>query len=200
MGVLNILFKRTYWISCALAVGIHALFLCPFPSLVEPPQYSLSKGLSQLEVRFLVAPHSEKKGISPEITKSITSHGVVVSKKTKFPSPLQKQASSSPFDQQSFLSASGAIDVMPGYIHNPQPLYPEGERQKGHEGTVLLRVALNEHGEILHLGVESSSGYPLLDQQALKTVERRWIFYPAHRRSHTAASTVLIPIRFSLVD
>ena len=200
MGVLNILFKRTYWTSCVLALGIHAVLLCPFPSLVEPPQYSLSKGLSNLEVRFLVAPYNEKKQISPEGTRSIINDGVIDSKKPKVSSHLQEENSSSHFDKQSLVAASGAFDVMPRYLQNPQPLYPEGERQKGHQGRVLLRVSLNEHGKILQLGIESSSGYPTLDQQALKTVEQHWVFYPAHRHNQTAASAVLIPIRFSLED
>jgi protein TonB len=200
MEVLNILFKRSYWICCVMALGIHGVLLFFLYSSVEPPQYSLSKGFSSLELILLEAPYREKKGISPEVTKNIIAHREVTSKTRKSSPHFQKQISASCPHQQSFSASSGAQDVLPRYLHNPQPLYPEGERQQGHEGTVLLCVAVNEHGTITHLGVQGSSGYPILDQQALTTVKRSWVFYPAHRHSQAITSTVLIPIRFSLKD
>jgi TonB family protein len=191
---------RSYWISFLLALGVHLFFFCSFNSLVERPENGLAKGLSSLEVVLVEAQQEKDNFSSPEIKKSLHDENPVASQKAKSLSKLapQKQTGSSHQREQISSVSSGAIDVTPSYLHNPQPLYPEEERKSGHEGTVLLRVAINEQGAITHLAIEHSSGYPALDHQAANTVESSWVFRPAHRNGQAISSTVLIPIHFSL--
>ncbi|MBX9742331.1 MAG: energy transducer TonB [Chthoniobacterales bacterium] len=191
---------RSYWIPFLLALGVHLLFFCSFHSFIEKPENGLAKGLSSLEVVLVEAAPEKNNLSSPEIKKTSDGEKMMASHSTtsSFKSAPQKQNSSPHQLAPPSSASSGAIDVTPSYLHNPQPLYPENERRYGHEGTVLLRVAINEQGVITHLAIEHSSGYPSLDDQAASTVERSWIFRPAHRNGKAISSTVLIPIHFSL--
>lgn len=190
---------RSYWIPFLLALGVHLLFFCSFRSLLERPENGLAKGLSSLEVVLIEGAPEKNNFSSPEIKKTF---GEKVSKSlsttSSSKSVSQKQNGLSHQLEHPSSAASGAIDAMPSYLHNPEPLYPEKERQAGHEGTVLLRVAINEKGAITHLVVERSSGYSLLDSQAASTVEQSWAFRPARRDGKAISSTVLIPVHFSL--
>ena len=56
----------------------------------------------------------------------------------------------------------------------PAPVYPETARLNGWEGSVTVRFALDSSGRILVAKVVSSSGRPILDEEALNTVKRRW--------------------------
>ena len=56
-----------------------------------------------------------------------------------------------------------------------QPVYPEGARQQGIEGTVRLRAVIGIDGTVTKLDV--ISGHPLLVQVALEAV-RQWTYQP----------------------
>ena len=85
----------------------------------------------------------------------------------------------------------------PLYAKNPPPAYPESARRNGWSGEVVVRVGVDAGGEVTSTGIESSSGYPVLDQAALTAV-RKWRFLPAHRGAQALAGEVLVPIRFRL--
>lgn len=83
------------------------------------------------------------------------------------------------------------------YRSNPSPEYPYKARRNGWEGTVILNVEVNKTGQVNQVTVKDSSGYDLLDQQAVKTVQR-WQFTPAKYAGTSIRSTVLVPIYFQL--
>ncbi|MCQ8130491.1 energy transducer TonB [Methylomonas rivi] len=85
------------------------------------------------------------------------------------------------------------------YDKNPKPDYPSMARSRGWQGKVVLRVEIGEAGEVESVAVEQSSGHALLDESALAAV-RDWLFVPAMRANHPIASSVLVPIIFSLRD
>lgn len=82
-------------------------------------------------------------------------------------------------------------------LRNPAPLYPWMARVNGWEGTVFVRAEVTPEGRVGSLGVNKSSGHPVLDGAALQAV-RRWEFIPARQGSRKVASTVEIPITFLL--
>ncbi|MFZ4115239.1 MAG: energy transducer TonB [Chthoniobacterales bacterium] len=194
---------RLYFISFLLALVVHLLILCSWNSLVEKPQNGLAKGLSSLEVTLEEDPQ-EKKTTSSSHAKNIVDEKKEPSTSKKSVSfstlPSQQQIHSHHQYRNVVSSSSGALEATPSYLQNPQPLYPEEERTKGHEGTVFLRVAISAEGNITHLVIEHSSGYPVLDHQAAETVSSSWRFRPAHRNGQALSSSALIPIRFSLKE
>ncbi len=78
-----------------------------------------------------------------------------------------------------------------------RPRYPEAARQRGIEGTVLLKVWVTEQGRVEAVEVSRSAGYQDLDQAAMEAV-RRWRFEPARRGREPVAVWVLIPVEFKL--
>lgn len=87
----------------------------------------------------------------------------------------------------------------PGYFRNQPPEYPQLARQMSQEGLVILRVEIDKKGIPVQVEVEQSSGYPLLDQAALKAV-KRWRFQPERIGDSPVKSVVAIPVRFRLED
>ena len=83
------------------------------------------------------------------------------------------------------------------YSSNPPPRYPMRARRRRYQGTVLLKVVVGTKGHVQSLSIEKSSGYEMLDQEALTTV-KSWQFVPAQDNGATIPSTVRVPIRFSL--
>ncbi len=93
----------------------------------------------------------------------------------------------------------GLVFARASYASNPKPEYPERARREGWEGTVLLRVLVDEEGKSKGIEVSWSSGFETLDQAAVKTV-KGWRFYPARYGEKRVESWVKIPIVFSLSD
>jgi periplasmic protein TonB len=85
------------------------------------------------------------------------------------------------------------------YAYSPKPEYPDSARKEGHEGTVVLRVLVDEKGRSKSLGVDRSSGFQTLDKAALNAV-RDWRFNAARHGDQPVESWVKIPIVFRLAD
>ena len=85
------------------------------------------------------------------------------------------------------------------YAHSPKPEYPDSARKQGREGTVVLRVLVDEKGRSKSLEVNRSSGFEALDRAALNTV-RHWRFNAARHGDQPIESWVMIPIDFRLTD
>jgi protein TonB len=86
---------------------------------------------------------------------------------------------------------------VPLYDLNPPPIYPWVARRRNYQGTVLLDVRVTAKGFVAEVKVAQSSGYPVLDRSALKSV-RRWRFEPARRGSRPIETWVQVPVRFEL--
>ena len=70
---------------------------------------------------------------------------------------------------------------------------------RGHEGRVLLRVAVLGNGRVGRVDLARSSGHGSLDRAALAAV-KRWRFRPALRGGEAVAATLTVPVVFRLED
>lgn len=84
------------------------------------------------------------------------------------------------------------------YDVHPAPRYPRLSLRAGHEGTVTLRVLVDEHGQPQEVVIERSSGHRALDKAARDQVLAKWRFHPATREGRAVAAWALVPIEFSL--
>jgi protein TonB len=77
------------------------------------------------------------------------------------------------------------------------PTYPPAEIRADHEGVVRLRILVDEKGRPSDVQVAKSSGYPRLDDAAVRAV-RRWQFAAATRDSVPVAKWTELNVVFRL--
>lgn len=97
------------------------------------------------------------------------------------------------------LTAPGGqgLGSMPVYKNTPEPQYPAMARRMGYQGTVELKVLVQQDGTVGELQVVTTSGYPVLDRSALVAVEQ-WRFEPGTRDAVQEAMWIKIPVHFKL--
>jgi protein TonB len=79
----------------------------------------------------------------------------------------------------------------------PPPRYPRLSVERDEEGVVLVRAYVDPAGAPQRVIVFRSSGFPLLDDAALKAVQG-WRFEPMVRDGRATAAWVQVPVRFRL--
>lgn len=96
-------------------------------------------------------------------------------------------------------SSSATLAFEPPVVTNPEsPVnYPPDLYQQQIEGTVVLRLHLDERGSVVadSTRVSETSGYPGLDSAALRAVPDMR-FAPARRGGQPVAATFLQPVHF----
>jgi protein TonB len=90
------------------------------------------------------------------------------------------------------LTAAEPLDFV-----NASPKYPYIARKRGWEGTVEIEAVITPKGDAQVVRVYRSSGFAVLDEEALKTV-RSWRFHSARRGPVAVQSTIIIPVHFQL--
>jgi periplasmic protein TonB len=78
-----------------------------------------------------------------------------------------------------------------------EPTYPATSRRLGEEGSVQLRVFVDEKGRPQDVAVDRSSGHSRLDQAAISAV-KRWRFQPATGGSGPIGTWSRVTITFRL--
>jgi periplasmic protein TonB len=83
------------------------------------------------------------------------------------------------------------------YVDAPKPRYPSMSRKLKEQGTVVLKVLVDERGSAKKIEVADSSGHERLDQAAVEAVAGA-TFRPFFENGTARAMLVLIPIEFGL--
>ncbi len=71
-----------------------------------------------------------------------------------------------------------APEIDPRYKRRFQPDYPPTSRRLGEEGSVIVQVLVDPEGKVSDGKIQKSSGFPRLDEAALKHALRAWRFTP----------------------
>ncbi|WP_407276706.1 TonB family protein [Halothiobacillus sp. DCM-1] len=117
--------------------------------------------------------------------------------KNSDPAPAQSAPASPAPVQQTAPVVEPRLDARAG--NNPPPDYPRAARMRGEEGTVVLSLLIDSKGNVVDVSIHRSSGYPQLDQSAIRAV-RNWHFYPASQGGVAIQWRYLQPITFSLTS
>ena len=80
--------------------------------------------------------------------------------------------------------------------HEP-PRYPSIARRRAWQGTTILELRIGAQGRVESVAVRKSSGYAVLDREALR-VAREWRYQPGIRNGRPVAATLLQPVAFRL--
>ena len=97
------------------------------------------------------------------------------------------QGGASPFIQKSSISVTRRVD----------PVYPPSAIRQELEGTVRVRILVDERGRARDVQVSKSSGYTQLDDAAVDAV-RRWQFSPATENSRVISAWTEVSVIFRL--
>jgi len=84
-------------------------------------------------------------------------------------------------------------------VQSEPPIYPHRAREKGDEGTVVVRVRVTPKGRAHSVVILSSSGHQRLDDEARRAISN-WTFSPAVERGVVVASEIDIPVIFRILD
>ena len=76
--------------------------------------------------------------------------------------------------------------------------YPVRSRERGEEGTCLLRITVNRDGSLAGVQLMESSGYPRLDDEALSAVRKAAPFGPLARSYEEESLTIFAFFRYSI--
>ncbi len=94
-------------------------------------------------------------------------------------------------DEMRFGSEDG-----PRFLRREMPIYPLMARRFGKEGKVVLRLTIDEKGNLLNVEVLEGAGYGLTEA-AVEAV-RRSKFLPAKKEGKPVSSRAILPVRFTL--
>ena len=73
---------------------------------------------------------------------------------------------------------------------NQEPKYPESAQLKGLQGSVRVKIDVNEKGEVVNLIIDKGSGVPEINS-AIEAIGRTWKIYPVSY-THLTLPTILL--------
>jgi periplasmic protein TonB len=81
-----------------------------------------------------------------------------------------------------------------------QPEYPPSSRRAGEAGTCILEVYVLETGRVGEARVKQSSGFPRLDEAAVREVKRSWRLVPGTENGKPVPMWGQFAVTFKLTD
>jgi len=78
-----------------------------------------------------------------------------------------------------------------------KPEYPALARSADIEGTVVLKITVDERGRVVRAVVIQTTAQGIFDDAALAAV-KQWLFEPAEQSGNKVKATITIPLEFSL--
>ena len=175
--------SASFLASCA----VHAVLLFGAAGVIASPvRTGVESGWGGMEICLVAAPRWVEGGAEMRGEGRERSQGIPA------PRPGDGSSSTPGTDRTTLYLPGGAqVDADGAQFRNPAPAYPLAAVRLGQEGRVVLEVSVDEAGRPMKVELRQSSGFPLLDQSALKTV-RSWKF--------PVRSQVRVPIRFALKE
>lgn len=96
-------------------------------------------------------------------------------------------------------TAAGAVVQDLKTSNRVEPTYPSAARRAGEEGTVRLKVLVDEKGRPRDVAVATSSGFARLDDAAIQAV-RKWRFVAATDGTNPISAWTQVAITFRLTS
>jgi protein TonB len=91
-----------------------------------------------------------------------------------------------------------APEIDPRFKRRFQPDYPPTSRRLGEEGSVVLQVLVGADGKVQNGKVQTSSGFPRLDEAALKHALRAWRFTPGTEDGKPVTAWHTVKVTFKI--
>lgn len=148
---------------------------------------------------------TEEKIIEPVAISHKTEDIPLSLEKANLPETLVREVTIAPAPQTfSSKETSDPHDVKfgtvtgPKFLHRELPVYPMIARRLGKEGKVVLRLTIDDKGNLLNVEVIENTGYGFTEA-AIEAVKRS-TFLPAKKDGKPIASRAILPVRFTLLE
>lgn len=92
--------------------------------------------------------------------------------------------------------AKGAFDDPPVPIKAVSPEYPASLKQEGATGVVMMRLLIDEHGNVVEHSVAKASHAEF--GAAATAVITKWKFKPARKDGAVVRANITLPIKFAI--
>lgn len=137
--------------------------------------------------------HKEKQSERGEPTKEIIQSSTEASAEpSQSPAVQSAPVESSPGQiETEFGTAAG-----PSFLLRGMPIYPAFARKLGKEGKVVLRLTIDERGNLLNVEVLETAEFGFTE--AAVDAVKKSTFLPAKKNGKPVASKALLPVRFTL--
>jgi protein TonB len=99
-------------------------------------------------------------------------------------------------DAGNLIETKFGASVAPAFLHREMPTYPMMARKLGREGRVMLKLTIDENGNLLNVEVIDKAGYGFTEA-AVEAIKKS-TFLPAKKDGKPIASRALLPVRFRL--
>lgn len=164
----------------------------PQPPQKQPPKQQPAPPKVQQPVSkpLKPAPDLPKSDTAPVVPVETAKPVQEVKEVKEAPAPA-KQAEPAPVAE-----APSQPSVQANYLSMPRS-YPAQSRALGEEGTVTIRVVINEEGKPVSTEVAKSSGFERLDEDAKRTV-MKWRFNPGKVNGKPVTQAWNVPVVYKL--
>ena len=172
----------------ALALA-HKLATVPQIVLIEPPPPVPQP--PPIELKPL--PHPPPMPVHVQPRPEVAPPAATPSTEGTQPMPLAAPPSAAPDDA----GTAAPVEATLAYRSAPLQFPPQALRQRL-QGTVLLRVLVDETGKPVQVEVEQGSGHAVLDRSAREQVLAHWRFQPATVDGRAVRAWARVPVNFVL--
>jgi protein TonB len=190
-------YPRVFRVAAISAIALHLLAFLFVPAW-DPAPYRLRERqvIEAIEIpdQFKIPPPPKeevKKQVVTEIEPTADASEEETIESTDFDVDAPPELPPAPSRPDFF----DAYDEPPQITKQVEPVYPEMAIQSELEGVVMLRIGVDEFGNVVEVRVVNS--VPGLDQAAIDAVYQ-WKFRPAKQRDVPVPVRIVVPVRFQL--
>jgi len=192
--------KRSGPLAAVFAIHVAIIYLLAVSmGVVEAPK--LSQPIEALFIPEPTQPQPEMPVLKPELA-DIATPTEQPPPEIQFDEVIVPPAETAMPATNNALAATEAVGAVARELKTSsrvEPTYPPASRRASEEGTVRLKVLVDETGRPKDVQVAQTSGFARLDDAAKQAV-RRWKFEPATDGSNAITVWTQVAITFRLTD
>jgi protein TonB len=180
-------------------IGLHILIiygLAATMGVVKVPQFA-----APIEAVFIPEQIEDKPEppvpVKPELDQVMPTETPMPEVQFDEPVVPPAEVAMAPSENAIAATTAGAVAQDLKTSNRVEPTYPSASRRASEEGTVRLKVLVDEKGRPKNVAVAASSGFPRLDQAAMDAV-RKWRFVAATNGTNAIAAWTQVAITFRL--
>ncbi|MFC4311209.1 TonB family protein [Steroidobacter flavus] len=182
-------------------IGIHILIiygLAASMGVVKVPQFA-----APLEAVFIAEETKSEPDppvpVKPEIDQVVPTDTPMPEVQFDEPVVAPVENTAPPSENAIAATTAGAVAQDLKTSNRVEPSYPPASRRAGEEGTVRLKVLVDEKGRPKDVTVANSSGFARLDEAAMQAV-RKWRFVAATDGTNPISAWTQVAITFRLTS